>query len=278
MPLQQINALNENPNGLPMQVAARYSRIVSASITRAWENVRDWEHLPFLHADSFSDIVLDDEGPWGWRATTKGTGKAADQKTVIEVAIDDEASRYVSRTLEGGLAGVEIWTRLTMRGPHETGVEVEFHLPHLTDAQAAKAGQNLITLYTKLWDEDEAMMVARQEALDARDGRTHAPVPLGPLKHLPRLIETESGPVCVREFAGKVVAYPARCPHLKAPLQHAEPDADGIITCPWHGYRFDIQTGLSADGRGLKLGDMPRIDVSDTGEATLRWQTQKSPA
>ena len=272
-----MNALSENPNGLPMRIAGHYSRVVGASITRAWENVRDWEHLPFLHADSFSDCRLEDEGSWGWRAITKGVGPAADRSSVIEVAIDANASRYVSRTLEGGLPGVEIWTQLTERGPHETGVDVEFHLPHLTEAQAAKAGQNLVTLYIKLWDEDEAMMIARQQALDARNGRTQETVPLGRLNELPRLIETGSGPVCIREFHGKIIAYPARCPHLKAPLQHAEPDESGIITCPWHGYRFDIQTGRSVDERGLTLGDIPRIDVN--GDiASLVWQTQKSPA
>jgi nitrite reductase/ring-hydroxylating ferredoxin subunit len=58
---------------------------------------------------------------------------------------------------------------------------------------------------------------------------------------------------------------------MLAPLADVEPDADGCITCPWHGYRFDIATGLSADGRGLRLGPCPRIDIDHRNEVTLVW-------
>ena len=213
MPLRQTNALSENPDGLPMRIAGRYNRVVKASIARAWENVRDWEHLPWLHADSFSDCRLEEEGNWGWRAVTKGVGPAADQETVIELAIDADASRYVSRTLAGGLPGVEIWTRLTKLAAHQTQVDVEFHLPHLTEA----------------------------------------------------------GPVRLISLNGEIRAYPARCPHLKGPLQFAVPDAQGCITCPWHGYRFNVATGLSADGRGLSLGVVPQIRIDENQQAFLIW-------
>ncbi len=276
MPLRQTNALSENPKGLPMRVAGRYTRVIGASIARAWENVRDWEHLPWLHADSFSDCRLDEEGDWGWRAVTKGAGTAAAQETVIELAIDAAASRYVSRTLEGSLPGVEIWTRLTKLDTHETRVEVEFHLPHLTEAQADKAGAGLVRLYTKLWDEDEAMMIARQKALDARaTSRNPAPVALGTARDLsaslPRLVESDAGPIRLIKLGDEMRAYPARCPHLKGPLQFAEPDAAGCVTCPWHGYRFDVTSGLSADGRGLSLGVMPKISIDEQQEAWLVW-------
>ncbi len=101
MPLRQANALSENPDGLPMRVAGRYNRVIEASIARAWENVRDWEHLPWLHADSFSECRLEEEGDWGWRAVTKSADAAAPE-TVIELAIDAAVSRYVSRTRDGG--------------------------------------------------------------------------------------------------------------------------------------------------------------------------------
>lgn len=276
MPPRQRDALTENPNGLPMRIAGRYQRVIGASMARAWENVRDWEHLPHLHADSFSECNLDEEADWGWRAMTKGVGATATQETTIELVIDAKASRYVSRTLAGGLPGVEIWTRLTALEPRRTQVEVEFHLPHLTDTQAAKAGANLVTLYTKLWDEDEAMMIARQHALDTRGTVSTAPIALGPLEGLmsalPLTINAPGGPVCIVGHGGEILAYPARCPHMKAPLAGIAPDGDGCITCPWHGYRFDIATGLSVDGRGLTLGPMPRLHVDADGQASLVWQ------
>lgn len=275
MPPRQINATAKNPNNLPMRVAARYSREVGASLARAWENVRDWEHLPWLHAESFSECRLDEEGDWGWRATTRGTAHNAPE-TVVELVIDAEASRYVSRTLAGPLPGVEIWTQLTALAPHSTQVDVEFHLPHLSEEQANKAGQSLVSLYTNLWNEDEAMMVARQKALDGKPSGDDRPVSLGSLADLkvslPRVVESGMGPVRIIDRNGRVMAYPARCPHMRALLTEVEPDGSGCITCPWHGYRFDVKTGLSADGRGLKLGRMPEIIVDEADEATLVWK------
>ena len=258
-----------------MRVAARYSREVGASLARAWENVRDWEHLPWIHAESFSECRLEEEGEWGWRAVTRGTAHNAPE-TIVELVIDTEASRYVSRTLAGPLPGVEIWTQLTVLAPHRTQVDVEFHLPHLTEEQAEKAGQSLIRLYTRLWDEDEAMMIARQEALDVNLSGEDLPISLGSLvalkTSLPRTIESGRGPVRIVDRKGKLIAYPARCPHMKALLTEVEPDNSGCITCLWHGYRFDVETGLSADGRSLKLGRMPEIIVDEADEATLVWK------
>ncbi|MGB3809862.1 MAG: Rieske 2Fe-2S domain-containing protein [Parvibaculum sp.] len=275
MPPRQHRATEFNPNGLPMRIAASYSRDIAASLARAWENVRDWEHLPWLHADSFSACRLDDEGDWGWRAVTRGTGAAANQETVIELAIDAGNLRYVSRTLEGPLPGVEIWTRFTELEPRKTRVDVEFHLPHLAQEQAAKAGKGLIRLYTKLWDEDEAMMIARQQALDRRGQVARDPVPLGPLdalrRTLPLTLDIDGMTLRIIGLRGTLHAYPARCPHMMAPLDQVVPDADGCITCPWHGYRFDVATGLSSDGRGLSLGAMPRIDIDEENHATLIW-------
>lgn len=275
MPPRQTNATAFNPSGLPMRLAATYSRDIAASPARIWENVRDWEHLPWLHAGSFAECRLEDEGDWGWRARTRGQGAGASE-TIVEVAVDLPNWRYVSRTLEGPLPGVEIWTRLTPIAPRKTRVDVEFHLPHLGEAQAEKAGRTLVALYTTLWDEDEAMMVARQETLDApRADPKGESVSLGSVDalraSLPRLVETGGGPVRIVERGGRLIAYRCRCPHLMAPLGDVEPDTGGILVCPWHGYRFDIETGCSADGRGLSLGRSPRIDIAADGEATLVW-------
>lgn len=271
---RQLNATTINPNGLPMRIAGSYTRDVGASLARAWENVRDWEHLPWLHADSFSQCRLDEAGDWGWRAVTKGVD-AATQETVIELAIDADASRYVSRTLEGPLPGVEIWTRFTVLAPRLTRVDVEFHLPHLNERQAAKTGDSLVRLYAKLWDEDEAMMIARQQALDQQTKRSFAPIPLGKLEELraslPRTLDLDGHPIQIIEREGVLIAYPARCPHMKAPLSDVTPDADDCITCPWHGYRFDIRTGLSADGHGLKLGPMPLVTIDENNQVNLIW-------
>lgn len=69
----QANATRENPDSLPMTIGATYEREVAASLERVWENVYDWEHLPWLHSSSFGSIELEESAAWGWRARI-GTG------------------------------------------------------------------------------------------------------------------------------------------------------------------------------------------------------------
>ena len=49
----------------PLTRVAVYRRSVAASLERVWENVHDWEHLPWLHGESFHHIDLLDSGRWG---------------------------------------------------------------------------------------------------------------------------------------------------------------------------------------------------------------------
>ncbi len=52
-------------------------------------------------------------------------------------------------------------------------------------------------------------------------------------------------------IGGVTLRHATVCPHLGGPLDG--PVVDGCVTCPWHGYRFDVRTGCSADGRRLSL-------------------------
>lgn len=44
-----------------------------------------------------------------------------------------------------------------------------------------------------------------------------------------------------------------RCPHAGASLHHGHCNKKGIVSCPLHGYKFDVQTGMSADGNNYKI-------------------------
>jgi Rieske Fe-S protein len=211
-----------------IEVAA-YHRTVAASLDRVWENVLDWEHLPWLHRDTFAAVRPRRAGREGWCADVElqpGDGAPL----VIDVAIDRPAGRYHTRTVEGPGAGTDIVTVLTPEGAWRTRVQVAFHVPGVAPQGVAAVGAVYQALYTKLWDEDEAMMVRRQALLDRR---------------------CEPG---WREVVvdGRPVRFVASCPHLGGPLEDV-PVEDGCVTCPWHGYRFDLRTGRSADGRALRL-------------------------
>jgi hypothetical protein len=55
----------------------------------------------------------------------------------------------------------------------------------------------------------------------------------------------------------------------RGPLDACLPQL-GILQCPWHGYRFDLRTGLSADGRSYRLAPPVRVNLDKTtGKAML---------
>jgi len=71
------------------------------------------------------------------------------------------------------------------------------------------------------------------------------------------------------ELDGEVLAVPTICPHLGGPLDDAAVEA-GCVTCPWHGYRYDLRSGRCVSGKPLVLEPLPRV-VVDRGEASLTW-------
>lgn len=268
--------------------ATSYRRTLPVSIDRIWENALDWEHLPHLHASTFASLELLERSrePELWRARV-GLRGALRQSVVIELRTDRRHRSYVTRTLSGIGAGSEIRTKLEPRGERETAIVVEFHLavPRLL---AAAAGMGYRRLYDRLWTEDLAMMRERQAVLDdaaarrASRDRSHdpgapAPHPLGSARELraraPVIIATPQGSFRVVTLGAELVAHAARCPHLGGPLD-AAPVVDGCITCPWHGYRFDVRTGRPAGAHRCHLPRAPAVVVDvATDVAQLVWSS-----
>ncbi|WP_068072304.1 Rieske (2Fe-2S) protein [Novosphingobium lentum] len=62
---------------------------------------------------------------------------------------------------------------------------------------------------------------------------------------------------------GQVVATQGQCPHAQGPIN--EGDVDGTtLTCPWHGWSFDLETGASGEDENLMLRRYPvRVDGDD---------------
>jgi len=271
-------AFRPEENGLAC--GAVYERTIGASLTRVWENVLDWEHLPHLHAGSFASLSLEAAGAWGWRARLASANNPTDT-FVTELVIDKDANRYVARTLEGGLQGTEIWTTLSPRSAHETDIHVEYWVPDSLGDAVEKVGQAHVAVYETLWSEDEDMMVYREGALQRRTGKSTASIDLGPLEdlkaQLPLVLDFDGQKVRIDEVEGELVAFSARCPHMLGPLEDA-PIKNGCVTCPWHGYQFDVRTGRSVDGRKLKLSQVAAIDVdAGTQRVRLRAATDHLP-
>ena len=206
-----------------------YERTVRASLDLVRENVLDWEHLPWLHPETFSHVRLLDRRRDGFRVESALRGVPADLLQ-IDVRFEAGGLTYHSRTVEGHGVGTDIVTRLEVLDAHATGVAVEFLVPEVAPERAARIGAFYVQLYTLLWDQDEAMMMRRQAFLDGR------------LANAMREVEVN----------GVRIRHATVCPHLGGPLDDA-PVEDGCVRCPWHGYRFDLRTGRNADGGPLRL-------------------------
>lgn len=247
-----------------------YRRVLPVSLERMYENALDWEHLPFVHDTSFQSIDCLAAGPWGWRARTVAAGGGASE---IELRLDRSCRRWITRTLEGPNQGAEIWTHAFAIEPFRVDIVVDFFVPGVAAESREKVGQLYAGLYARLYDEDVAMMVERQRQLDRRVERSQAQtreVALGSRAalSLPLKVEVGSRVYVLNESEGTLVVYPALCPHQLGPLEDAEIN-EGVVTCPWHGYRFDVASGECLSGHTCRFTDVPVIEEND-GQVRLR--------
>jgi nitrite reductase/ring-hydroxylating ferredoxin subunit len=230
--------------GSRVEHVGTYARVLPVSLERMFENALDWEHLPWLHRSSFASISCEDAGPWGWRASVTNT---RGETSLLELRLDTRQRRWVTRTLQGKGAGAEIWTYVIERGPAQIEVVIDFFVPDVPEASRAKVGAAYARVYETLYDEDVSMMQGRQRLLNERvPPLQHADPPqcLGDRAEIafPVGISFAGRSVLVWAAGDSLYVTAARCPHYGADLCEGTRDADSAI-CPWHGYRFDLQSG-----------------------------------
>ena len=103
-----------------------------------------------------------------------------------------------------------------------------------------------------------------------------SPAELDPARPLP--IDTPWGTMALYRLGGAVVCWQAFCPHLQGPLFQGTLSWLGArpsVTCPWHGWRFDLESGERLDG---PAGDAQRraalvrceVEASPRGTILLR--------
>jgi nitrite reductase/ring-hydroxylating ferredoxin subunit len=243
-----------------------YRRTMPVTLDRMFENALDWEHLPHLHAESFTAIDCEAAGDWGWRARVAYPPDGA-RTARIELRLDREARRWITRTLEGHGAGAEIWTHAQVLDPGQLRVIVDFFVPDVPAAAREKVGRAYAGLYDALYDDDEAMMVTRARALAARPRERGEGTDLGPVVEGSELVEHGGRRWRLVRLDERLVAFEARCPHWLGPLDDA-PVRDGIVTCPWHGYAFDLRTGECTTGQACRLRPARPVAIRD-GRAVL---------
>jgi nitrite reductase/ring-hydroxylating ferredoxin subunit len=63
-------------------------------------------------------------------------------------------------------------------------------------------------------------------------------------------------PVAVANVAGKFCALSSICVHQAGPLGEGELDGN-VVTCPWHGWQYDVTTGKVVTSPTLGVDTYP---------------------
>jgi nitrite reductase/ring-hydroxylating ferredoxin subunit len=273
-PTSSMSGVNRAPTDMPDQRSyppfaesriphvGTYRRALPVSLERMYENTLDWEHLPHVHASSFAAIECESAGPWGWRAratTARGV------PLVLDLRLDRECRRWITRTQGGPNPGSEVWTHAFAVGERRTDVVIDFFVPGIAEADRTAVGAAYSRMYARLYDEDVAMMSERQRQLDQRiDPETPASGPLcigaRDTMTLPRQAKYRGRTYHIAEVGGELIAHATRCPHQLGPLAATH---DGVVQCPWHGYRFDAKSGACLSGQPCRLPQAPTVTLRD---------------
>jgi nitrite reductase/ring-hydroxylating ferredoxin subunit len=247
-----------------------YKRTLPVSLERMYENTLDWEHLPHLHSSSFSAIDCVDSGAWGWRAKVTGANGA---ESLLELRLDRDCRRWITRNLEGPNKGAEIWTHVFVTSPRQMDIVIDFFVPGVPREAREKVGRAYARQYELLYDEDVFMMSERQDQIDRRLDSTRDEdqclLDIAALQQLPVAVELSGRAFWLHKYAGQWVVYPAACPHQLGPLS-LEISEQGQVMCPWHGYEFDVRSGECTHGGQCRFGQVPEVLEQDQ-QLLLRW-------
>ncbi len=79
----------------------------------------------------------------------------------------------------------------------------------------------------------------------------------------PEPIETPWGSFALYLVGGRILCSQSFCPHLDGPLFQGTLSG-ATITCPWHQWRFSLETGRRVDAVGQLNGGRPCLEVCET--------------
>lgn len=73
-------------------------------------------------------------------------------------------------------------------------------------------------------------------------------IEVGPASELTPGTVIGAGRYAVGNSDGELFALTRRCRHLYADLADGSIDDDGCLVCPWHGSKYDVDTGRMVEG------------------------------
>ncbi|MBI2651208.1 Rieske 2Fe-2S domain-containing protein [Candidatus Woesearchaeota archaeon] len=77
-----------------------------------------------------------------------------------------------------------------------------------------------------------------------------------------KIVEINKKSVALFNINGIFYAIDNTCPHAHGPLGEGQLDGN-TVTCPWHGWKFNVTTGISPVNPNVKV---QRYDVKVEGD------------
>ena len=77
-----------------------------------------------------------------------------------------------------------------------------------------------------------------------------------------KIVVLDDKPIALFNIGGNYFALDNTCPHRGGSLGDGEVDGE-IVTCPWHGWNFNVETGEDANNPSLCL---TKYDIKVNGE------------
>lgn len=86
-----------------------------------------------------------------------------------------------------------------------------------------------------------------------------------------RYVEVDGLPIALANVAGTVYAFSDSCRHEGGPLSSGVL-IDTTVTCPWHGWTYDVRTGKSiVPPIGLRVPTFPVRIEGETIFLSIEW-------
>ena len=85
-------------------------------------------------------------------------------------------------------------------------------------------------------------------------------IEVGPAAELVPGVVRGAGAYAVGNSQGELFAVTRRCRHLRADLADGSIDDDGCLVCPWHGAKYEVDTGRMVRGPQGIFAKIPGLD------------------
>ena len=72
-----------------------------------------------------------------------------------------------------------------------------------------------------------------------------------------KVVQVRNHAIALFNMGGAFYALDNTCPHQGGPLGEGYLEANGVISCPWHGWTFDLKTGVSPIDPDVRVACYP---------------------